>query len=314
MKKILSYGLLVLLPFAVVSPLGASSQALPGSAQTPGAAVRPMLWEIGKPDSSIAEFALAPDHGDHFAKDGFFIVGRSVAARDWPYSHPGPDDEWAGNRQHTYTIVFGLKQAAGRGGSATGKGSATGGGSATGKGSATGDTGTCRLDVQLIDVGGENVKLEVSVNGHPYPVTLPKGAAESIWGDAAKGRKYAFTVEFPAAMLKAGNNTVQLTTISGSWFIYDWLGLQAPAGVRLQPVQSSLALTGSKGLPFISSHEGREYQAAELSVLNTERFDRDGGAHVEGASPTGLLESQPEISGWRSGCRKWRRIPPLWCR
>ena len=137
-------------------------------------------------------------------------------------------------------------------------------------GSATGDTGTCRLNVQLIDVGRVNVKLAVFINGHPYPVTLPKGAAESIWGDAGKGRKYAFTVEFPAYLYsRAGTNTVQLTTIAGSWFIYDWLGLQAPAGIRLQPVQPSLALTGSKGLPLFPAMRGGSIRPPSCPVLNT---------------------------------------------
>ena len=38
-----------------------------------------------------------------------FRVGESNAKRDWPYIHPGPTDTWAGSKQHTFAVRFGLK-------------------------------------------------------------------------------------------------------------------------------------------------------------------------------------------------------------
>jgi alpha-mannosidase len=247
MKKILFYGWLALL---------ACCEALNGDAQ-PGASAtgQTLLWEIGRPDGGIGEFALAPDKGDHFEKDGFFIVGRSRTQSDWPYSHPGPDDAWAGSRQHTYTILFGLKSG-GAGAGVAGAGAA-----------AAGDS--CRLRVRLVDVGDYAVRLGVEVNGRPYTVTFPKGAGKAIYGDVTKGQAYAFDVVFPAALLKKGDNSIRVTTQSGSWLIYDWIGLEAPAVCVLQPVAPALTLVSSKSLPFISVVGGREYQEAELSLLNS---------------------------------------------
>ena len=57
-----------------------------------------LLWQIGSPDNDTREFALAPNHYDQFREDGFFVVGSSDPARDWPYVQPGPADGWAGAR------------------------------------------------------------------------------------------------------------------------------------------------------------------------------------------------------------------------
>ena len=103
MLRMLSYGnalglLLVLAGMAVAC--GSVSRA---DAQT-------LLWQIGKPDNDDREFALAPKHYDQFREDGFFVIGKSDPARDWPYVHPGPVDGWAGGRAHTFIIVFGLQR------------------------------------------------------------------------------------------------------------------------------------------------------------------------------------------------------------
>jgi alpha-mannosidase len=252
MKKMLFYGLLAFLSCGRALNGDAQSGASAEGKEVSGlAAGRKLLWEIGRPDNGIGEFALAPDKGDHFVKDGFFIVGRSRTQSDWPYSHPGPADAWAGSRQHTYTILFGLK------GAAAGAGSAAGGGD------------SCRLRFRLIDVGDYDIRLGVEVNGQSYPVFLPKGAGKAIYGDVTKGHAYAFDVAFPAALLKAGGNSIRVTTQSGSWLVYDWIGLEAPAAYVLQPVKPALTLVSSKGLPFLSIAGGREYQAAELSILNS---------------------------------------------
>src|SRR6266850_1757554 len=66
------------------------------------------LWQIGTPDADDIEFALAPADHRQFKEDGVFIVGESDTKRDWPYAQPGPADAWAGNREHTFTILFGL--------------------------------------------------------------------------------------------------------------------------------------------------------------------------------------------------------------
>ncbi|HEY6900224.1 MAG TPA: polysaccharide lyase family protein, partial [Puia sp.] len=202
-----------------------------------------LLWQIGKPDDGLNEFALAPDKGASFVKDGFFVVGRSDPQKDWPYSHPGPRDAWAGGRKHTYTIVFGMENAG------------------------VGDS--CALQVKLLDVGPAPVKLDISVNGQVYSASLPEGADGAIYGDVSKGKKQAFAVKFPARLLKKGENTITITNGHGSWMVYDWLGLEAPAGNRSAAVRAGVSLTDYASLPFIAMKDGRGYQPVQLSFINT---------------------------------------------
>ena len=237
-----------------------------------------LLWQIGTPDDDLREFALAPASGASFVKDGFFIVGRSDTKKDWPYSHPGPQDVWAGSRRHTYTIVFGL-----------------------------GDMGagdSCTLRFKLLDVGPSSVKLDISVNGRSFPVSLQEGAAGAIYGDVSKGKKQAFGVRFPASLLQKGDNSINITNEHGSWLVYDWIGLEASGANRLKAVQPGVRLTDFKGQPFIAIKNGRYYQPGLLSFLNTGAattvsVDVDGLASQKLDLPSGMQlgeVSLPEVT------------------
>lgn len=227
------------LPFILALAFSAAGFSAANAQQ----AKQKQLWQIGRPDSGMQAYALAPGHWRQFAKDGFFVVGKSHEATDWPYVHPGPDDAWAGSRQHTFSILFGCKNKPG------------------------GDS--CILTVKLADIGWERVTVAVKVNGHPYTVKLPQGSGNAIDGDAGKGKAYLFKVTFAANLLAKGVNTVSLTTEEGSWFLYDWVGLEGPSGIRLQGVPASVALTDARALPFISIRNGRECQPVDLFFANT---------------------------------------------
>ncbi|MBM3892039.1 MAG: hypothetical protein FJ388_23230, partial [Verrucomicrobia bacterium] len=156
-----------------------------------------LLWEIGKADRNNAEFALAPGGFSGYREAGLFIVGRSDAKKDWPYVQPGPSDSWGGSRTHTFTVVFGVKQKP--------------------------DAGACRLLVDLLDTHSKSPpRLKIEVNGQPFELSLPRGASDaSIRGEPAKGRPHHATVQFPVTQLRAGRNEITLTTLSGSWLLYD---------------------------------------------------------------------------------------------
>ena len=201
------------------------------------------FWQIGKPDNDDRELALAPGRYADFKNDPFFVVGRSHENTDWTYCQPGPDDGWAGNRKHPFAVVFGVKEQP--------------------------HDGVCRLAIKLLDIGRADIELVVSINGKPYPAHLPQGAARAIFGLADQGDKYAFNIEFPANLLKPGNNNITITTEKGSWLIYDWIGLECPPAIRAIPVSIAVSLAGTQQLSFISTHEGREYQLAGLSLVNT---------------------------------------------
>lgn len=199
------------------------------------------LWQIGKPDNDNREFALAPGRYGEFRDDGFFVVGQSDPQRDWPYVQPGPVDGWAGGRPHTFSVVFGLREAPA--------------------------AGSAQLALDLLDTHrGSPPVLRIDLNGQTFTRELPSGAGDaSIFGEPARGREHRLTLDFPAHLLKAGANEVAITTQSGSWLLYDWLGLTAPRGLELTPVTGTLV--GSvQSPPVLVERDGRLLQTIELAV------------------------------------------------
>ena len=218
-----------------------------------------LLWQIGQPDNDVREYALAPNHYDQFRQDGFFVIGSSDPARDWPYVHPGPVDGWAGSRTHTFTIVFGLQQIP--------------------------DSGTCKLQIDLVDTQrGAPPKLRIAVNGEVKLVELPHGAGDaSVYGDPSKGREHKIEIDLPVGVLKAGANEISLTTQSGSWLLYDWLGFSAPRGLELAPVEGTVV--GALESPAVLiERAGQMLQTVKVPIRH---FGAAGEAcvRIDGAAP-----------------------------
>jgi len=231
-----------------------------------GAAV---LWEIGKADRNNAEFALAPGGYAKFKKDGFFVVGGSDAKRDWPYVHPGPVDGWAGGRPHTFVVLFGLKTCPA--------------------------AGECRLQFDLIDTHSSGPpKLRVEVNAKPFEQALPAGAGDaSVNGQPEKGKGHKFAVAFPASLLKTGDNEIRITTISGSWMLYDSLALAVPAGAELGDVQSRTLLDDVRPIRALREQNGQMRQPV-LVTLRHFGEDTDAVVRIEGVPRgEGILPLRP---------------------
>ncbi len=200
-----------------------------------------LVWQIGKADRDDREFALAPNRFSEFGADGFFVIGRSDSRRDWPYAHPGPNDGWAGSRQHTFAIVFGLGAAPAE--------------------------GECRLQFALIDSQRDfPPELGIRVNDREFRHKIRPGAGDdSINGQPARGKPYSFGLTFPAQALRAGVNTVALTTLSGSWMLYDWVGLYGPAGIQVVPATGT-ALSSVTAPPILVERGGKLMQVLRLAV------------------------------------------------
>jgi alpha-mannosidase len=212
-----------------------------------------VLWQIGKADRNNAEFALAPNGYTQFKEDGFFVVGSSDPKRDWPYVQPGPVDGWAGSRLHTFVVLFGLKSIPA--------------------------AGECRLEVRLLDTQNASPPaLHVEVNGQAFEQTLPAGAGDaSVFGQPDKGRPYQFAIPFPVSLLKTGDNEVRITTLRGSWMLYDALSLAAPAGAELGDVQSRTLLGDVKGIRALREQDGRLLQPVAVTLRH---FGADADAVV----------------------------------
>jgi len=237
-----------------------SAGGLAASAQAP-TSPSAMVWEIGKSDGGNAEFALAPGGYAQFKNDALFVVGSSESKNDWPYVHPGPADGWAGARPHTYIVLFGLKTPPA--------------------------TGECRLLFDLIDTqAAAPPRLHVEVNGHTFEQSLPNGAGDaSVFGRPEKGRKCKFAVAFAASLLRTGDNEVRITTLSGSWMLYDSLGLMAPAGAELCPVQARTLLDSVASVRALREQNGRVLQPVLVTLRHfgedTDAVVRVGGMGLE---------------------------------
>ena len=221
-----------------------------------------LLWQIGKPDNDNREFALAPNRYAEFREDGFFVVGRSEAKRDWPYAHPGPDDSWAGGRPHTFNIVFGLK--------------------------APPQPGDCRLLVDLNDTQSRQApRLRIEINGKAFDRQMPAGAGDdSIYGQPARGKEHKFEVVFPSALLRAGANEIGITTVSGCWVLYDWLGLETPPGAELADAQGTV-VSSLRSPPVLVDRGGRLYQTIELALRHLGE-EASARVRVDGREATNL--------------------------
>jgi hypothetical protein len=131
-------------------------------------------------------------------------------------------DTWGGRRSHTFTVRFGL--------------------------AAVPPEGRCRLELRLLETHPTAPpRLRISVNGHATERALPRGAGDAaIFGHPKQGRPHTVVVEFPADQLQLGDNDLRITTLSGSWLLYDAVRLFAPAGARLAPVQSRTLLLSAR--------------------------------------------------------------------
>ncbi len=219
-----------------------------------------VLWQIGQPDRNDAEFALAPAAHREFRNDGFFVVGESDPKRDWPYAHPGPSDSWAGSRPHTFVVCFGLKTIPA--------------------------DGECQLKLDVVDTHRDGPpQLRISINGQNFERTLAAGAGDdSINGQPGKGRPQNWTLPFPSRLLHAGDNDIRLTTLGGSWLLYDALTLTTPAGAELGRVTAHTLVDRLDAVRALQTVGGRALQPVRVTLRHFGP-EAKGTVKVAGAEP-----------------------------
>ncbi len=199
------------------------------------------LWQVGREDDTASEFLHAPGDYAEYNRDGFFLVGRSEPAHDWPYCHPGPADAWAGRKAHTFRIYFGLKNR---------------------------PASACRLLIDLVDTHSQRPPtLTVTVNGTTHTHRCPPGGGDaSITGDPTAGKEHRLAVRVPAGTLKAGLNEIRIANADASWVVYDTVAMDAPAGTALAPAEGAL-LESVTVDPWLSRKEGRLSQEVRVTLL-----------------------------------------------
>jgi len=228
-----------------------------------------LLWEIGKPDNNTSDFALGPGQYNQylskFPSDVLFVVGQSDTRQDWPYVQPGPVDVWAGSKSHTFTIVFGIKTAP--------------------------TTGQAELVLDLADTHSTvPPKLELKINNVRFMREMPKGAGDaSVSGEPTKGQEHRVVIQFLAQSLKEGNNTVMITSLNGSWILYDYVALTVPQSTDIGSVKPMNKLLEVSSQPFLlEQKDGKLYQPVTVSIFRV-------GDPVEATIIIGGVESAKQL-------------------
>ncbi|RZM27267.1 MAG: hypothetical protein EOO88_14020 [Pedobacter sp.] len=211
------------------------------------AAQKKTVWEIGKADNKSDGMALAPAGYQDFLnkdfgwEDRFFIIGHSKAETDWPYVLPGPSDGWGGTgptsgiRTHNANILFGLREL-----------------------SAQGDW---KFTVDLAGYHGDGPPLfKVTVNGKGFVSQLPKQKSNnSVTGDYSVAQEYKIEVPIPNDLLRKGGNEILLTTLDGSWMVFDQLKLEGPQAAQLI-VNKSIFLRSVKAADYEIVENNKRFQ------------------------------------------------------
>ncbi len=190
-----------------------------------GAQAGHVVWQIGTKDGTGNEFALAPNKYERFVEadfgwdDKYFLVGRSDAKKDFPYVLPGVNDAWAGSGRgpgrHTQqvNILFDIEKKGGE------------------------RPWTLHVDFSNTHYASPPL-VKLIVNGRARKIALPKGDGnDSIKkGDFSKAKPFSVKIDLDDGEIREGANEITITSIEGSWAIFDDVRLEGPEGaaVRLE--------------------------------------------------------------------------------
>ena len=232
-----------MVPVFLVVQMGLIGLSVPCHGEDAEPASSAVLWEIGQPDGTANEFALAPEGFARFSYDGFYHVGVSDASRDWPYAHPSPSDRFGGQRPHTFTIVFSLASVP--------------------------EAGGCRLECRTANAHQDTPPhLRFDINGKTFDRRLEAGTQVTpILRSATEGHPQQFFIEFPSELLREGENRVAISNLAGSWFLYDYVALTTPPGAALDPEPKVVTyLQSARPLPALFQDGAELCQGVRLEI------------------------------------------------
>jgi len=157
-----------------------------------------VLWQIGRADDSPADLALGTSemtgYSSQFPDDCTYTVGQSRAEVDWPCILPGPLDNWAGSKPHSFVVVFQVEK--------------------------TVADGDCRLVIDPFELHDEfSFSLEFRLNDFVFEKELPKftpaiSAELDVTSTQNAERTKCIPIDFPASALQIGENRLTITNIS----------------------------------------------------------------------------------------------------
>ncbi|MBP5320496.1 MAG: GH92 family glycosyl hydrolase [Kiritimatiellae bacterium] len=237
------------------------------------------VWQIGTKDGTGNEFALAPSGFADFLEKDFgwddksFLVGRSDVKRDFPYVLPGVNDAWAGSgggpgrRTQQVNILFDLKKV--------------GGGS------------PWTLLIDFADVHHRSPPLvKVTVNGKARKIALPKGGGdESIKkGDFSKAKPFTVKLDLDGGEIREGANEIGITSIEGSWAIFDDVRLEGPEDAMLRRAHKGVYVRSVRAGDYLIPGTGQQPLLVAVEHLDGTpalRVEIDGKTALEERAESG---------------------------
>jgi alpha-mannosidase len=233
------------------------------------------IWRIGAQDHHFRDLAHLRDlslYLNAFPDDTHFVVGKSKPHQDFCSIHPGPDDAWAGSRDHAFRISFGLEAV---------------------------PAGAYELRVSLVDSNESRpTTLRVNVNDEDQSqeVVVATGAGEIALRHPEKGESRTLHVVLGADWLKQGSNWIELLNVDGSWLLYDSLSLRELAANARWPVQIS-----ARPSIFFVELEGRVKQEFTISLSGLTNQEPVTIEAVSGENPLGAATFERSSVGTASG-------------
>ena len=211
------------------------------------------IWQIGKSDNSSAEFALAKGEYSKFLEkdfgweDRFYVVGYSNEKENFPFVLPGAMDYWggtsglAGIRPHELNLLFGIAEKP--------------------------KTGNWQLIIDILDCSPKTPPyLKVTVNGKSWKFKLQKGNnAAVLKGDNNNTKEQKIVIPIASELINNGGNKIQLTTLEGSWLVFDQIKLDGPKNVSLL-LSEKVFIRNVKPANYELSENGARVQPLLLDV------------------------------------------------
>ena len=184
-------------------------------------------------------------------EDQYYLIGRSNEKTDFPFVLPGAYDYWggtsqlAGIRPHELNLLFGIDSKP--------------------------THGDWQLIIDILDCNPEDPPfLKVSVNDKIWKFRLEKGQnASALKGEISNTKEQKLIIPISSELINEYGNNIQLTTLEGSWLVFDQIRLEGPENIKLirpEKVFVRAVLPGEYELDI----NGNSYQPLLLDVQHLE--------------------------------------------
>lgn len=212
-----------------------------------------VIWKIGDSDNQSKGMALAPSDYKRFLEhdfgweDRYYLVGFSKPEKDFSYVLPGPRDSWGGTaptsgiRSHLSNILFDIDKLS--------------------------SANNWKLVIDLLGYNGDKPPLfKVIINGKASVSQLPKKEIDNaVTGDLTNAKEYLIQIPIAPGVLHAGGNEIQLSSLDGSWLVFDQVRLEGPATATLKTPKNAFIRT-AKPANYEVIQDGKRFQPFLVDV------------------------------------------------